>query len=205
MVIDHVLLAAQDLQPAAERLAAELGLEPIEGGRHPGWGTANWLIPLGDAYLELVAVVDDREACESSFGRWVSGAREGTVVGWAVRPADLDAEASRLALEVAAASRTLPSGDRVVWRMAGVDTAAERPWLPFFIEWPNPASYPAARDTVAIRILRLDIEGDADELAAWLGTHTLPLAVRPGSTGVVAAVLDGPHGPVSLGRPREAG
>jgi hypothetical protein len=38
------------------------GLASIEGGRHPGWGTANRIIPLGDAYIELVTVVDDEEA-----------------------------------------------------------------------------------------------------------------------------------------------
>ena len=60
-----------DLAAAAEEIEARHGLASIEGGRHPGWGTANRIVPLGEAYLELVAVVDEAEAAQSPFGRWV--------------------------------------------------------------------------------------------------------------------------------------
>ena len=48
----------------------------------------------------------------------------------------------------------------------------------------------------------LEIACDIDELSAWLGPHSLPLDVRSGDGGVTAVVLDGPRGPITLGRSR---
>ena len=74
------------------------GLASSAGGRHPGWGTANRIVPLGETYLELVTVVDEAEAAQSAFGRWVAASRPGAPFGWAVRTDDLDAVAARLGL-----------------------------------------------------------------------------------------------------------
>ena len=110
-----------DLAAAAEEIEARHGLASIEGGRHPGWGTANRIVPLGEAYLELVAVVDEAEAAQSPFGRWVAAALHSLprLLGWAVRTHELDDFARRLDLTVAAGSRAGRSGQLVRWRLAG--------------------------------------------------------------------------------------
>jgi Glyoxalase-like domain len=201
MRLDHVLfaVAASD----APRLLERYGLDQYEGGRHRGWGTANWIVPLGDAYVELVAVVDEREARASVFGRWVAESAQdgGGPIGWAVRPDDLDATAARLGLEIAEGSRTTPAGKRIEWRSAGIDEATSRPWLPFFIEWRESAAFPGATATQAPAVARVELEGDGDELSAWLGSHSLALEVRPGDAGVTAVVLEGASGAVRLARP----
>jgi Glyoxalase-like domain len=200
MELDHVLLAvAASDKP---RLPEQYGLEPYEGGRHPGWGTANWIVPLGEAYIELVAVVDEHEARGSAFGRWVAETAQegGGPIGWAVRPNDLDATAARLGLEIADGSRTTPAGKRIDWRSAGIEEAATHPWLPFFVDWRDPAAFPGATVTPAAAIVRVEIEGDAEELSAWLGEYSLPIEVRPGGAGVTAVVLEGAKGVVTLGR-----
>ena len=52
-------------------------------------------MPLGDTYLELIAVVDEAEAAASAFARWVLEAEGGfQPLGWAVRTDDLDAVAA---------------------------------------------------------------------------------------------------------------
>jgi len=201
MQLDHLVLAASARPPEVPRLPPEYGLEPSAGGHHPRWGTANWIVPLGDAYLELIAVVDEGVARGSAFGRRVLQARDGAAVGWAVRPDDLDATAARLGLRIGEGSRTRPSGERIEWRMAGVDEAMERPWLPFFVEWRDPAAFPGRTDTPAARVTRVELEGDAAELDGWLGPHALPLDVRPGETGPTAVVLETRTGPITLGRP----
>ena len=88
--------------------------------------------------------MDEREASGSAFGRWVAETVRagGGPIGWAVRPDDLDASAARLGLDIADGSRTTPAGERIEWRSAGIEEAARRPWLPFFIEWGDPASFP---------------------------------------------------------------
>ncbi len=201
MQLDHVLFAVANA--SAPHLPRQYGLEPYEGGRHPGWGTANWIVPLGDAYVELVAVVDEGEARGSAFGRWVAETVRagGGPLGWAVRPDDLDASAARLGLDIADGSRTTPAGERIEWRSAGIEEAARRPWLPFFIEWADPASFPGTTASPDAAVVRVELEGDADELSDWLGVHSLPIEVRPGAAGVTALVLEGASGVLTLARP----
>ena len=150
-----------------------------------------------------MAVVDESEARASVFGRWVAKSAQdsGGPIGWAVRPDDLDATVARLGLEIAAGSRTTPTGRRIEWRSAGIDEAVSRPWLPFFIEWREPAAFPGATATQNPAVVRVELEGEADELSAWLGSHSLPLEVRPGEAGVTAVVLEGASGAVRLARP----
>ena len=59
--LSQVIYGVRDLDAATQRLHA-LGLNVLDGGRHPGLGTANRIIPLGSAYLELLGVVDETEA-----------------------------------------------------------------------------------------------------------------------------------------------
>jgi hypothetical protein len=169
------LIAAADLELP--------GLASIEGGRHPGWGTANRIVPLGDAYLELVAVVDEAEAAQSAFGRWVAGAPEGPL-GWAVRTDRLDEVAARLGLAVSDGSRVRRDGRLIQWRLAGVDEAAAEPCLPFFIEWAPGTTLPGHGHEG--RIDGLELVGDAARLRDWLGDHDLPITVRSGPPAVAA-------------------
>src|SRR5262245_352300 len=67
--IDHVVLAVRDLEASAERLWEEHGLRFVPGGRHPQWGTANMIAPLGDDYVELLGVVDEEIGRATVLGR----------------------------------------------------------------------------------------------------------------------------------------
>ena len=200
MDLDHVLLAVTDLEAAARELQARHGLASIEGGRHPGWGTANRIVPLGEAYLELVAVVDEAEAAQSPFGSWVAAARATAPrpFGWAVRTGAIGPVARRLGLTVAEGSRAAPDGRHLRWRLAGVKQAAAEPSLPFFIEWGPGTRLPgrakAGHAAGPVRIARLELDGDADRIATWLGAHRLPISVRPGAPAVARVVLAGAAG-----------
>src|SRR5437867_3998705 len=110
--IDHVVLAVGDLEAAAASVWDELGLGSVPGGRHPGWGTGNRVVPLGDAYEELIAILDPVEAASSPVGRWIANAsRAGDrLVAWCASTDDIVAVAERLGLVVAAGSRPLPYG-----------------------------------------------------------------------------------------------
>jgi hypothetical protein len=195
MEIDHVLVAVRDLAVAAQEVERLHGLASIEGGRHPGWGTANRIVPLGETYLELVAVVDYAEAEKSVFGRWVARGVTipGRPIGWAVRTNDIDEVGRRLGLTVRAGSRLTPAGERLEWRTVGVDDAASGGALPFFIEWGRGTPFPGRamieHPGGAAAIARILTSGDADRLETWLDGHVLPVTVRPGKPQLAGIVL----------------
>jgi hypothetical protein len=189
--IDHVLIATRDLAEAARELGARYGLRSVAGGRHPGWGTENRIVPLGEAYLELVAVANLEEAGDTAFGQWVASAGPDLLrpLGWAVRPNDLDDMAGRHGLGVTSGARVTPTGERVAWRTAGVGRAAAEPSLPFFIEWEPGSRFPGSVDSAGARLAGLLLEGDPERVAAWLGRHDVPVEVRPGAPAVVAVTV----------------
>jgi hypothetical protein len=204
--LDHVLFAVSDLDAAARELEARHGLMSVDGGRHAGWGTANRIVPLGDAYIELITVVDPAEAKGSAFGRWVAGGvqpRRAQPLGWVVRTDELDDVAGRLGLQASAGSRAGRDGRTLSWRLAGVEEAAAYPSLPFFVEWgegtPLPGRTPVAHPAGAVRLARLELSGDAARVSAWLGSEGLPLTVREGEPAVAAITLATDSGEVILG------
>jgi len=204
MKLDHIVIAAADLAEAGRELEARHGLASIECGRHARWGTANRIVPLGETYLELAAVVDEDTAAQTAFGRWVAGARSERrlLLGWAVRTDDLDPIAQRLNLNIENGSRTTPAGRLLQWRLAGIEQAAAEPSLPFFIEWrhgaPLPGHTTVAHPSGPVEIARLVLSGDADRLTSWLGDHRLPIAFRPGKPAVKAIVLTAATGELHL-------
>jgi hypothetical protein len=70
--------------------------------------------------------------------------------------------------------------------------------LPFFIEWRDSAAFPGATESPAATITRVEIECNVTHLSAWLGTHELPVDVKPGDEGITGVVLEGPRGPIEL-------
>lgn len=140
MRLDHAVLAVRDLQASAARLWVEHGLRFVPGGRHPGWGTANMIAPLGGSYVELLSVVDREVGPTTVLGRTlldlsVDGDRWFSVF---VADDDIDATAARLGLAVEPGSRTRPDGIEVRWRGAGIEDRGDELWLPFFITWDVP-------------------------------------------------------------------
>jgi hypothetical protein len=202
-----VLVAVTDLAAAAQEIEARHGLSSMQGGRHAGWGTANRIVPLGETYLELIAVVDPAEAADSAFGSWVAAGATpaGRPLGWAVRTDDLDEVAGRLGLAVEAKSRKDASGQTLRWRMAGIEEAAAEPSLPIYVEWgegtPFPGRAPVTHPAGGVEIASLELDGDSERVERWLGGESLPISVRAGAPAVASVILSSPDGEftVSLG------
>lgn len=203
--LDHVLVAVTDLAAAGRDIESRHGLMSIEGGTHPAWGTANRIVPLGESYLELVAVVDPDKAAGSAFGRWVASGASAIFrpLGWAVRTSSLDEIARRLNLDVDAGSRAQPGGELLQWRSAGTDDAAAEPSLPFFIEWAAGTRLPGraaiSHRAGQARIARVILYANSGRLGDWLGPHALPIATHSGTPAVVAVHIASDAGEIVLG------
>lgn len=135
--IDHVIVVVADLDDAAGRLLRDHGLASVPGGRHPGHGTGNRIVPLGRDYLELMAVADRDEAATSPLGRWAMAQGDGTgfvPAALCLRVDDIEPVAAALGEQPLAMSRRTPDGGELAWHLAGLDgmlTAGH----PFFIRW----------------------------------------------------------------------
>jgi hypothetical protein len=185
--VDHVILAAADLDRAAERIEAEHGLRAVGGGRHEGLGTHNRIVPLGGGYLEILAVADAEEAADSPLGRAVSeriGSGDG-LMGWAVAVDDVTPVAERLGTEVSTITRQGLSAS-----LTGVTEAMAEPFLPFFISRDHGIPDPGAGAEHG-GIEWIEVSGDAARLADWLGGAELPVRVVDGPPGVRAVGIGG--------------
>ena len=194
--IDHVIYAVEDLDVAGGRFRADFGLGSIAGGRHPRWGTANRIVPLGRDDMELVTVVDREVAAASDFGRPVLDAIANgqPLVGWAAQTDDVQAIASRLGLEVERGSRTRPDGSVLAWQLAGVAPGLAGGALPFFIQWDvppelHPGAADADHDVSPVGIASIEVTGDPHSLHEWLGESQLPLRVVEGAPSLSAVAI----------------
>lgn len=136
-MLDHVVLAVPDLDEASVALERRLGLRASRGGRHPSLGTENALVPVGGAYVELVAVADAAAAARTAFGRSALAAREGGArfAGWVAR-------AESPAPGAVAMARTTPDGRAITWRLAHAERLGDGGVLPPVITWDDAGTAP---------------------------------------------------------------
>jgi hypothetical protein len=221
--LDHVLVAVADLEAGARRFLHGYGLTALEGGRHPGRGTANRIVPLGGRYIELIAIVDAGEVARSHLGRRVAAAAESgrPLAGWAARTRDsaaLDDLGRRLheagwgVGEVHDGSRVKPDGTVLRWRSMDLYPGPQENdpgVLPFLIAWdvrmedhPGSATvvHPAGQaEMVALRFEDPQPELAQSRLALLLG-DSVQFSVATGSvSGLVGVELRSPQGPLLIG------
>ena len=135
--IDHVTLGASRLEALAGAFAA-IGLKADYGGLHANGVTHMSQVAFDDgSYIELISVL--RPGQPSPW--WKDHIiREGGPCSWAVRVADLQAEAQRLSAsgvrvaEASRMSRKRSDGQMVDWELAFVGEQGPGAMLPFIIK-----------------------------------------------------------------------
>jgi hypothetical protein len=174
MRLDHVSYAAgpDGLDATADLLARQLGVDLVEGGIHPRFGTRNRILPLaGGHYLEVVGVLDHPAVDTVPFGQAVKARSEsgGGWLGWVVAVDDLGPVERRLGRAAVPGNRTRPDGFELRWRQIGVKGLINDPQLPFFIHWDSdPAEHPSKRGN-GVELVNLEIAGDHHRVTEWLG------------------------------------
>ena len=188
LTLSQVIYGVRDLEAEARRIEA-LGLAVVDGGRHPGPGTGNRIVPLGEAYFELLGVVDQQEAERNPYGQaLLRQTRQGNrLVRWSLRTDEIERVALERGLQPEKRARRRPDGVLLTWQAAGLDLALKESWLPFFMQWDHPEQYPGllpvqhAIQPQGIAWLELT-PGNMDHLARWIGSASVPLKYIEKST-----------------------
>src|SRR5260370_39722275 len=120
-LLDHILLGCNDLDRGIELVQEKTGVRPAIGGVHPGRGTRNALLSLGERrYLEIIA--PDPAQREIVHFPQIRQLTDPLPVGWAVHPPDIRAIAQQLLNNQVAfqgpddGSRKRPDGRVLTWK-----------------------------------------------------------------------------------------
>jgi hypothetical protein len=156
--VDHATAAGKDLR-VMERALQSVGVPFEYGGPHANHATEMALTSFPDgSYLELIAIQAQADAAAVAASPWnkCMQANAGPCA-WAVRPADLSAEAGRLrktaiaVTEPAKNGRHRPDGVQLEWETAQVG-GANGNFFPFLIHDFTPRErrvYPSGKPTAA--------------------------------------------------------
>jgi hypothetical protein len=145
--VDHLIVAAADLDAGAAWLESHLGVPLAPGGKHAAMGTHNRLLKLGpQCYLELIAV--DPAAAAPDRPRWFGLDDPALQERLAERPHLVHWVARCTDIEAAAAACTEPLGEILdlsrgdfLWRIT-VPADGHLPGrglVPSLIRWRSPA------------------------------------------------------------------
>lgn len=209
--IDHISYASRDLLRSKQYFWDRFGLDAVEGGSHPEWGTANLIVPLGRHFIEIVGVVDADVAARNPVGQIVAARAAGgdRPLGLCLRSDDLDAEAKRLGLRLLAGERRYADGRILRWRQMGIAEALAKPGLPYFFEYSDDDLRLGARAAKhalqPLGIDRIRCEIDRETFSRWTAGTPLPVDFLPGTAGLAAidiAMADGSQ--ITVGTASEA-
>lgn len=202
--LDHLLWAVPDLESGRRDFADRSGVRPQMGGRHPGFGTHNALLHLGErCYLELIAP-DPTQSRLTGLGGHLVGLESSALVTWCAASENLDAVAAAARDlgfepgEITSMGRKRPDGSELRWKILQLGGHPYGGLLPFFIAWgetPHPAG--SAPRGCRLHELRLELPA-AEELAHTLTTLGLEIPVDSAAGPGIVAVLDTPRGSLEL-------
>ena len=201
-VVDHLVFAARDLASAVASFEAATGIGPEVGGAHPGLGTRNALVSLGESYLELIGPDPDQADPPGPRPFGIDDLVESGFVAFAIRPAAGEsleglADAVRYAGfdpgPVIDMRRRRPDGVELSWRLT-LPPTGPTPDVPFLIDWgetPNPSATVARRADIGELRVGTPRHSEIGALYAALG---LSLPIRSSKRPALSASISGPNG-----------
>lgn len=210
MKLDHVSYAVlnHELVETVQRLGAELGASFIDGGKHPSFGTRNFILPLsGGTYIEVVAPLDHPAAESAPFGQAVRRRAEagGGWMTWALQVEDLSPIENRLGRESGQGHRVRPDGVDLRWSQIGVLNLLEEPQVPFFIKWDNESDHPSKDAANQIEVTEIALAGEQDVVKNWLADGFEKVAagvnlnwVSDDDEGIASVTFKTPNGKVVI-------
>lgn len=203
--VDHLVYATPDLAAGIKQVERLLGVSAVPGGQHPGGGTRNALIRLGDeTYLEIIGPDPDQPKPPRPRRFGIDEIKAPRLVTWAAKGTDLEAIVENAKShgvdfgQVQSGSRRRPDGVLLSWRLTVSPVLTADGIVPFFIDW-GKTPHPAAALPKGCVLIALRAEHpDAGGVQAELSTLGLNLRVDSGSAPAIIATIRTPNGDVEL-------
>ena len=218
LTIDHVTVAGMDLKQMQARLSS-VGIPSAYGGPHSNHATEMALASFPDgSYLELIAVQPDADAKALAAHYW-SKQMQGNAgpAAWAVRAADLSAEAERLhaaGVVVSAPTRSgraRPDGVHLEWETVIAGPEPNGTFFPFLIRDFTPRSSrafphgsPVTRDFSGVKRVILAVRDLPAAVARYRKAYGLAAPVEREDPSFGARLAWFPGTPVVLAEPLNA-
>ncbi len=202
-LLDHIILGCSDLDRGIELVEENTGVRPAIGGVHPGRGTRNAVLSLGERrYLEIIA--PDPAQHEIVHFPQIRQMTDPRLIGWAVHPPDIAAVAKQLRENQIAftgpddGSRKRPDGRVLTWKT--INLADDRHGLlPFFIEWSADSVHPSKDAPSRCKLEYFEIlSADPEELSSTFKRIGLDLPVQRSDQARLHALISGPKGDLKL-------
>jgi hypothetical protein len=203
MLLDHFILGCNDLDHGVAFVEQRTGVRAVFGGVHPGRGTHNALLSLGERrYLEIMAP-DPAQQVTPQIAP-LRELKEPAIVGWAAHPGDLEKfavhlrEAGVLFEGPRPGSRRRPDGKLLHWKTLNLKDDLGG-LLPFFIEWSTDSLHPSADAPKGCTLTHFDaVTENPDHLRKVADLLELNIPVIPGDKSALRAVIIGPKGELAL-------
>jgi len=202
-LLDHILLGCNELDRVIELVEQSVGVRPAIGGVHPGRGTRNALLSLGERrYLEIIA--PDPGQSEIVHYPQLRSMFDPRLIGWAVHPSDIAAVARQLSENKIAfkgpddGSRKRPDGRVLNWKT--INLADDRHGLlPFFIEWGADSVHPSKDAPKGCTLDYFEVMSDEpDVLSGTVKRIGLDVPVNRSDKSRLRALITGPKGDLGL-------
>lgn len=202
-LLDHILLGCSDLDRGIAFVEEHLGVRAAFGGVHPGRGTQNALLSLGERrYLEIIAP-DPKQSSVQQYSV-ITKLKEPQIIGWAAHPGDLEVLAARLRSAGISfegptpGSRERPDGRVLHWSALRLKDDAQG-LLPFIIDWSADSLHPSADAPKGCSLIRFEaVTPNAEALKKQAALVGLDLPVIKGDKPQLRATFAGPKGQFSV-------
>lgn len=207
--VDHLVLAVSDLQQGIEWFEQKTGVRPVIGGKHPGRGTQNALVSLGERkYLEILAPDPQQAGHERAADLLKLSAPR--LVLWASATNEIEtlaqnARNSKLAIAGPMdGSRMRPDGKLLKWRSLIVVREADKEVIyfnviPFFIQWDKESLHPSQDSPAGCQLLSLEFQHpDAASIAKVMEVIGIKAKIAKAASPAINAALNTPKGKIEL-------
>lgn len=194
-----------DLDLGIRQIEELTGVQPVAGGSHPGAGTRNALLPLGEhVYLEIIGPDPAQADYRSPRVFQIDAIDKPGLVTWAARSKNLQEHASSLFAdgqslgEVSSMSRRRTDGVVLKWELTDPYVEVDGGVVPFLIDWgdtPHPAS--GAGNGLTLNELKLR-HPNTRAVMEKLAAIDINLPVEQAQVPELVAIIETPRGQVEL-------